>query len=112
SRAPFRVGDWEAHPRSCRLVRNGTEIKLSPRSMEVLAHLAERAGSTVAHHELLEAFWRGTISTPNAIQKCVVELRRALGDGGGEPIYIETVPKRGDRLLAKVDNCHRPCTPS
>lgn len=108
TRAPFRVGDWEAHPRSCRLVRNGAESKVSPRSMEVLVYLAERAGVAVTHDELLDAFWRGMISTPNAIQKCVVELRHALGHGGGEPTYIETVPKRGYRLVASVARLDAP----
>ena len=106
-RAPFRVGDWEAHPGSCRLVRDGTELKLSPRSMDVLVHLAERAGVVVTHDELLDALWGTATATPNAIQKCVVELRHAFGNGGGEPMHIETIPKRGYRLVAKVESIDR-----
>jgi TolB-like protein len=55
--------------------------------------------------------WRDTISTANAIQKCVVELRHAFGRGGGERMYIETVPKRGYRLVAKVERIDRSGSP-
>lgn len=99
----YLVGEWEVHPKSCRLVRNGTERRLSPRSINVLVYLAERAGAAVTHEELLTRFWRGAFSSPNAVHKCVAELRHAFGNGGGEPDYIETVPKRGYRLLAPVE---------
>lgn len=81
----YRVGDWHAHPTACRLVRNGSDIKLSPRNMDVLIYLAERAGEAVTHEELIAAFWHGAVSSPNAVHKCVAELRHAFGNGGGEP---------------------------
>jgi DNA-binding winged helix-turn-helix (wHTH) protein/TolB-like protein len=98
----FRIADWEVDPSACRLTRNGVAVKVSPRSMEVLVYLARRSGETVSNDELLTAFWRGAISSPNAVHKVVTELRHALGDGDEGPVYIETVPKRGYRLVAPV----------
>ena len=98
----YRLGDWEVHPNACRVIGNGTEVKLSPRSMDVLVYLAERAGDVVTHEELIDAFWHGAISSPNAVHKCIAELRHAFGNCGGELAYIETVPKRGYRLVAPV----------
>lgn len=104
----YQVGDWEANPKTCRIARGDSDVKLSPRSMNVLVYLAERSGETVSHEELLAEFWRGAISSPNAVHKCVTELRHAFGNGGGEPAYIETVPKRGYRLVAPVSRSETP----
>lgn len=98
----IRVGGWHLVPSACRLVRDDTEIKLSPRNTDVLVYLAERAGQIVTHDELLAAFWRGPFSSTNAVHKSVAELRLALGNGG-ETRYIETVPKRGYRLTVPVE---------
>ncbi len=76
--------------------------------MSVLVYLAERAGATVTHQELLAEFWRGAVSSPNAVHKCVTELRHAFGNGGAEAAYIETVPKRGYRLAASVTRVENP----
>jgi DNA-binding winged helix-turn-helix (wHTH) protein len=98
----YRVGEWAVHPNACRIVRDGREIKLTPKCMSVLDYLAARPRQVATHEELLEAFWRGAISSPNAVHKSVTELRHALGNGSGEADYIETIPKRSYRLVASV----------
>ena len=99
--ATFLIGDWEALPDARRLRRNGSEVKLSPTSMNVLVYLAQRPGEVVSYEDLLAAFWRGGVSSTNAVHKCVNELRHAFGDGG-EATYIETISKRGYRMIAPV----------
>ncbi len=95
----FVVGRWLADAKACTLTCGASTTKLSPRAMDVLVYLAERAASTVKHDELLVDFWRGSASSPKAIHKVIAELRQALIDDG---TFIETVPKRGYRLLAAV----------
>ena len=98
----LRVGRIEVDPDSCLLTYENTSAKLSPRAMNVLMYLAHRAGSTVTHDELLDTFWRGSLSSKNAVHKCATELRLALDHLGDDRVQIETVPKRGYRLIAAV----------
>lgn len=70
--------------------------------MEVLAHLATRPGEVVSAEELIEAVWRGRAVGDGAVYKTIHLLRDALGDDRGDVRYIQTIPKRGYRLLAPV----------
>ncbi len=96
------VGDWTVHERFDRLTRAEEEIHITPRAMDVLVHLAKNPGRPVSKEELLETFWRGSISSDNAVHKTMAELRRVFGDNSRNPLYIETYPKRGYQLIADV----------
>jgi DNA-binding winged helix-turn-helix (wHTH) protein len=74
----YRVGEWVVDPKGRTLAGHGTSTRLSPRAIEVLVYFAQRSGATVTHEELLAEFWRGAISSPNAVHKIVNELRRGL----------------------------------
>jgi len=99
----YRLGEWEVRPADCLVIRDGIEVKLNPRAMDVLGFLAEHPGHVVTHEQLLATFWRGSASSPNAVHKCVAELRYAFGKGTSGSGYIETIPKRGYRLVAPVE---------
>lgn len=71
--------------------------------MEVLVCLAEHAGEVVSRDMLYERVWPDTIVTDQAITNCISELRHHLGDNRAAPRFIETVPKRGYRLIAPVE---------
>lgn len=96
------MGTWEIDPAAFELCSEGARVKLNPLSMNVLVYLAERAGEVVPSEELLATFWRGPISSTNAVHKAVAELRGALGDQRGHSRYIQTVTRKGYRLLAPV----------
>src|SRR5688572_3291261 len=70
--------------------------------MEVLMLLAEHADRVVSREELLHAVWPGVVVGDEALTQSVIKLRRALGDDSRSPSYIETIPKRGYRLIAPV----------
>ncbi|MDT8429257.1 MAG: winged helix-turn-helix domain-containing protein [Pseudomonadales bacterium] len=100
----IRVGDWEVSPATCTLVGNeGHEVKVTPRSMDVLIYLADNAGVVISPDELLGHFWHGTMPSDHAVHKAIAELRSALGDDAHNPQYIKTFPKRGYVLIADVD---------
>jgi serine/threonine-protein kinase len=82
--------------------RRGTTVHLEPKVMEVLACLAQQAGQTVSKGTLFESVWRGTVVTDDVLTRCIVELRRAFDDDAREPRIIQTIPKRGYRLIAPV----------
>src|SRR6516225_8418311 len=80
----------------------GTTVHLEPKIMEVLACLAQQAGQTVSKETLFQTVWRGMVVTDDVLTRCIVELRRAFGDDAREPHIIQTIPKRGYRLVAPV----------
>jgi TolB-like protein/DNA-binding winged helix-turn-helix (wHTH) protein/Flp pilus assembly protein TadD len=98
----FRVGDWTAIP-ARRLLRSGDgEITLEPRVMDLLICLARHQGDVVSRDRLVEEVWHGTIVSDSPIYQTLAKLRKALGDDHHAPRYIETIAKRGYRLIAAV----------
>lgn len=98
----FRIGALLVQPDRLAIVRDGVTTALEPRMMEVLIALAERAGEVVSAEQLLIEIWRGTFYGDNPVHKTIAQLRRRLGDSSREPDYIETIRKRGYRLVARV----------
>ena len=70
--------------------------------MDVLLHLCRNPHVVVSAESLLEACWGDVSPSDNAIHKIITQLRRALDDSATEPRYIETIRKRGYRLLAEL----------
>ena len=100
---PFRVGDWIAEPMANRVTSGAKVRKLEPKVMEVLACMASRPGETVTKDEFMAEVWTGTIVTDDVLARCISELRKALGDKARNPTYVETIRKRGYRVIAPVD---------
>ena len=71
--------------------------------MDVLVCLARHQGRVVLKDELLAEVWPDRIITESGMVRCIAELRQLLGDQSKEPRYIETISKRGYRLLAPVE---------
>ena len=70
--------------------------------MQVLEVLAERPGEVIAREDLVARVWSGVFVTDDVLHRAIRELRRAFGDDTSEPRYIETIRKRGYRLIAPV----------
>ena len=71
--------------------------------MDVLVCLASHAGQTVSRDALMEGVWPNQFVADTALARCVAELRQAFGDNAQTPVFIETIPKRGYRIVAPVD---------
>lgn len=99
----FRVGDHLVQPGANTLVGAGGEIHLEPKSMEVLLVLAARPGEVIGREELLAAVWPGVHVGDESLTAAIIKLRRALGDDARQPRFVETIPKRGYRLIAPVE---------
>ncbi len=98
----FTIGEWLVRPSSGEVRGESTSFRLEPKVMEVLVYLAERPGSVVTKEELLENVWKDTFVADGALFRHISELRRQLGDDSRTPRFIETLPKRGYRLVAPV----------
>jgi DNA-binding winged helix-turn-helix (wHTH) protein/tetratricopeptide (TPR) repeat protein len=106
--AEFHVGDWRVDGPGCRLHSEEARVSLEPKVMDLLLLLADRAGAVVSRDELLAALWPGVIVGDDTLARTVSKLRSALRDDVRNPAYIETVPKRGYRLIAPVTNPETP----
>ena len=100
--APFRVADWTVDAAGNRLLRGGEEVRLEPKVMSVLVHLARHRGRVVSREELEREVWTGMVVGYDAITNAIIKLRRALGDDSRAPRLIETISKHGYRLIADV----------
>src|SRR5262245_63205103 len=70
--------------------------------MDLLAFLANSGGRVVSKDEIIDAVWHGRFIAEATLTRSIADLRRALGDDQRSPQYIETIPKRGYRLVARV----------
>ena len=101
--ADFRVGSWVVKPSLNTVSCNGMTARLEPKVMEVLVCLAEHPGEAVSKENLLQAVWPNTFVSEDALKHCISGLRRVFKDDAREPQIIETIPKRGYRMLAPVE---------
>lgn len=84
------------------LEREEEVVHVKPKTMEVLVALAECAGDVLGRDRMLERVWHDAYVSDDVITQAIAELRRALQDDFRHPTYIETVPRRGYRLLQPV----------
>ena len=99
----FRLGSWLVKPSLNIAVRNGTKSRLTPKAMEVLVCLAEHAGEPVSKEQLIEEVWPQTFVGDDALKGVVAEIRRVFDDDAKQPRIIETIAKRGYRLIAPIE---------
>jgi DNA-binding winged helix-turn-helix (wHTH) protein/TolB-like protein/Tfp pilus assembly protein PilF len=98
----LQVGGWTVEPTLNQLSAPGRTVKLEPKAMAVLLHLADRPRRVVSREALISAVWPGVVVSDDALTQVVVKLRKALGDAPDEPAYIQTIAKGGYRLVAPV----------
>jgi DNA-binding winged helix-turn-helix (wHTH) protein len=98
----FYVGTWLAQPARNLISHSTAARRLEPQVMDLLVFLAATAGRVVSKNELIDAVWNGRFIAETTLTRAVADLRRALGDNQRSPEYIETIPKRGYRLIAAV----------
>ena len=97
-----KIGDWLIYPEANLLSKDGSDVRLEPRAMAVLCYLASKAGQPVDRRDLEENCWCGLVVGYDALTNAIIKIRKALGDSARESRYIETIPKFGYRLIAKV----------
>ena len=99
----FRLGPWLVQPNLDTAVRNGTTSHLTPKAMEVLVCLAEHPGEPVAKEKLLQTVWPDTFVGDDVLKGSIAELRRVFEDDAKDPHFIQTISKRGYRLIVPAE---------
>src|SRR4026207_810581 len=89
------------------LQRDGQCLPLKPKAFDVLAVLVENNDRVVCKDELLKQVWSDSFVEEGNVAVCIFEIRKALGVSEHGHRYIETVPRRGYRFVARVtDGTH------
>jgi len=104
--ASFHVGRWRVEPGLNTVSHNGTSVRLKPKAMQVLVCLVEHAGDAVTKEELFQAVWPDTFVSDDVLKHSISDLRQIFEDDSREPQVIQTIPKRGYRLVAPVERTH------
>ncbi len=100
---PFLLGEWTVRPERNLLETSGDSHHLEPKVMDALLLLVDRGGEVVSKDELIDEVWEGRIISEGTLTNTIAELRGALGDDARNPSFIETIPKRGYRLVCPVE---------
>ncbi|HEY5623357.1 MAG TPA: winged helix-turn-helix domain-containing protein [Gammaproteobacteria bacterium] len=98
----FQLGACYVEPAESKIISSRGPEHVEPRVLDVLLVLVGFAGQTVSREELINRVWNTSFVSDEVLSRCVSLLRKHLGDDSREPRYIETIPKKGYRLIAKV----------
>src|ERR1051326_715702 len=101
ARGALKVGEWIVEPDPNQLSARGRSVKGEPKTMAVLLCLASRPGQGVGREELLSQVWPGVVVGDDSLTQVIIRLRKALGDDPEQPTYVQTVTKKGYRLVAQ-----------
>jgi DNA-binding winged helix-turn-helix (wHTH) protein len=102
----IRFGLFEVDPRSGELRKNGARVKLQQQPFQMLVILLRRPGEIVTREELCEQLWPADtfVDFDHSLNAAIKRLRDALGESAENPIYIETLARRGYRFNAPVQS--------
>jgi len=105
-----RFDAFEVDMRSGEVRKHGIRLKLHGQPFQVLSLLLDHPGDLVTREELRQKLWPGDtfVDFDTGLNSAVKKLRDALCDSAEEPRYIETLPRRGYRFIAPVENGARP----
>ena len=110
SRQVVRFGAFELDLRVGELRKAGVRVNLQEQPFKVLECLVERPGELVTREELRQRLWQDDtfVDFEHGVNAAVKRLRETLGDSAETPRFIETLPRRGYRLITPVERDQEP----
>lgn len=102
----FRLGDFEVQPLQGQVIGESDAVRVQPRAMDVLMVLARNGGEVVERSVIIDEVWGGRAQSDEPLNRCITLLRRAFGDSRADPSIIDTIHKRGYRLIPPVTPLH------
>ena len=101
---------FELDLRAGELRKSGVKLRLQGQPLQVLAILLQRAGNLVTREELRSQLWPADtfVDFDHSLHNAIARLREVLGDSADAPRYIETLPRRGYRFIAPVEEVQGP----
>ncbi|MFC3120277.1 nSTAND1 domain-containing NTPase [Agaribacter flavus] len=99
---PFYIGEWQVTPSENALRKGDTIKQLEPKAMDVLVLLCKRNTEVLSADTIIDACWGNADVGDNPVHKAITQIRKSLGDKASAPTYIETIRKRGYRVIASL----------
>jgi DNA-binding winged helix-turn-helix (wHTH) protein len=102
----MRFGVFELDYEAGQLTKEGRVVRLQPKPFKLLCLLVENAGKLVTREEIQQTLWSTEtfVDFEQGVNFAMKQVRQALGDEADRPLYVQTVPRRGYRFLAPVDD--------
>jgi DNA-binding winged helix-turn-helix (wHTH) protein len=107
----FRFGSFVLDVGARQLLRDGSEIALSPKAFQLLLLLVTNRARAMSSEELLQQLWPSTFVVETNLAGLVAELRRAVGDTAQRPAFVRTMHRFGYRFIAEVREIRAPAAP-
>ena len=101
-RQTYEFGPFRLIPKERQLLRDNQSVPLTPKSFDLLVVLVENCGHLIEKGELMKRIWPDSFVEEANLSVKISALRRALGEGPNDRQYVETVPRRGYRFVARV----------
>ncbi len=98
----FHVGEWLVEPNLNCITRANEKVCVEPKVIEVLAYLADYPGEVLSKEQIIQAVWPDTYVSDEVLRYSITELRKAFRDDAKNPQIIQTIARRGYRLIAAV----------
>lgn len=98
----YKINDLLFDQRKQTLLLDSTLIQLEPRQAEVLAYMCRHPNKLISRDELIEQVWQGQIVTDNAVNRVIAKLRKSLGDDAKDTEFIQTMPRKGYKFIARI----------
>jgi TolB-like protein/DNA-binding winged helix-turn-helix (wHTH) protein/Tfp pilus assembly protein PilF len=99
----FRLNGWAVWPASGEIDSPAGRVRVEPKAMAVLVMLAEAGGAVVSREALIRGVWPRGFVTDDVLTRCISQLRKSFGDPAAEPMFLQTIPRRGYRLVCRIE---------
>ena len=96
------INEWKLLPQESRIYLGREKVELQPKCSELLNYLAQRPGEIISKEKLLSVIWKDRVVGADVLTSSIRKLRRAFNDDAKSPHVIETINKKGYRMIAKV----------
>jgi TolB-like protein/DNA-binding winged helix-turn-helix (wHTH) protein/Flp pilus assembly protein TadD len=109
----LRFDTFELDLRAGELHKRGVKLRLQGQPVQLLAILLQSAGNLVTREELRGQLWPADtfVDFDHSLHNAIGRIREVLGDSPEIPRYIETLPRRGYRFIAPVEEVQAPRIP-
>jgi len=104
----FQFGPFVLDSDTRQLLRDGSEVALSPKAFHMLLLLVDNRARAMSRDELQQQLWPSTFVLESNLAGLIAEVRRALGDAADRPTFVRTMHRFGYRFVADVHQTERP----
>lgn len=102
SKVEYTIENWVIKPAMNTIYWGDTAIRVEPKTMDVLVYMLDHPGETVTREEFFRVIWKDSFVTENTLNQIISKLRKIFNDEAVQPRVIETVSKKGYRIIAPV----------